>query len=226
MFTKRFAVAILVSVIGLPGCAINPAFDPAVVFNPNRPYPPQPAVSEKVRSELATKKMQEMPIFVSSHVDYHDGSNVLKLLAESEKNGRRPSFTRDLPKLENPPLGMITNSRQFLDYFKEQLKSAGFSRVETPCEECLIAIADYCDFKVGSTIHILARARVYYLGQEVLLPRDDRMVKWRPALIVNLGPPKKMETIKLIAVRAVEEMLQAWNANIATAGRDRISEVQ
>ena len=220
VMNAKIAVAVLVAVLGLIGCAAAP-----VVFDPNRPYPPQPTVSEKIRSELASKKMQEMPIFVSSRINYYDGSDALKIWTEVEKSGRKASFTNDFPKLEKPPAETVANSRDFLEYFKEQLKTAGFSKVETPCEECLITIADYSDFKVGSTIHILARVRVYYLGQEIVLPRDDRMIKWRKGLITL--PGSEMDVfIKLTATRAVDEMLQAWNANIATASRQRISAVQ
>ncbi|MDP2741268.1 MAG: hypothetical protein Q8O66_01090, partial [bacterium] len=198
----------------------------AVVFNPNRPYPPQPAVPEKIRSELVSKKMQEIPIFVSSHVNYYDGSNVMELIGEVEKSGRKPNFTRDLPRNWNPSAETMANSRSFLEYFKEQLRVAGFSRVEIPCEKCLAVIIDYSDVKVDSWMHFLARARVYYNSQEVILARDDWMMKWRPAIIINLsGGPGMVGTINKAAVRAVEDMLQTWNANIATAPR-QISAVQ
>ncbi|GEM_PF-4319339 len=220
MFTKNFAVAVLVAVLGLTGCGAV-----TVIGDPNRPFPPQPAVSENVRNELATRKMQEIPVFVSSRIFYYDGSNAMKIMAEIEKGGEKASFTRNFPRLDNPSLKTVTNSRNLLAAFKNHLKEEGFSVTEIPCEVCLTVITDYTEFWEKSVIFFAARARVYYRGDEILISRDDRMSSWRKGLITLPGSELDNFFKKAVTV-VVGEMLQSWNANIATVRPDRISAIQ
>jgi len=222
---QKIAVAVLVAafVFMNGGCATT--------GDPNRPYPPQPEVKDGIKIKLASIKLQETPVYVSSRVFHYDTSNLpeakVKLLTKGE---RRNLSMQDLPVVLDPPAKEGARSARIVKAFNAYLDGAGFRRVEVPCQECLIVIIDYGEkyienkvflVPIGSgTTYLFTRVRLYFLGEEVIVAREDWALWWKD---VQAEPSDNL--IALAAKQMGDEMSQAWNWRVAL-WQQRLSAVQ
>ena len=88
---RIIAVAVLLSVAILSGCATVQKADP------NRPIPPQPAVSTKIKAELAAKPLKSFPIVIGNFV-YYDINRLIGQLGKSIHGERIDDFAKVFPK--------------------------------------------------------------------------------------------------------------------------------
>lgn len=204
---------LLIAVLGLWGCETLKSFDPS------RPFPEQPIVSEKIRTKLATKGLNEFTIYVSQAVRYYDTTDALEVAKKAEeKTGKGANFTKDLPVLTNPPKKMISNALQFVRKFQKRIDGMGLKRVDAPCEECLIFLPQYAEFhRNRSTILMFASMRIFYLGEEVALARDNWFIGWRKGLITFPGSDFD-DAVDVFADRALDETIQVLS-RITLAGQ-------
>ncbi|MDP3948682.1 MAG: hypothetical protein Q8Q17_01895 [bacterium] len=222
--TLKFAVAVLVAIAVLSGCGtlggdfikIGDEFVRYVGdrLNPNRPLPPQPQISAEVRKELATKTVQQIPVFIGS-VDYYDGK---KLIDKMSKKEQELNFTLEFPKLNNPSVEVAASANSFMQVFKTYLQDSGFKVVAQPCDACLRLDIDFAIAIVNAdslrpVTAILVRTRAYYGNIEVLKTRDDIPAVVRKPIARSEEAAANMAKA-LAATLATEELIQAWTIAI------------
>lgn len=213
MFAKSVVVVMLTVLILLSGCETLKPFDP------NSPFPEQPVVSEKIRVELLAKNLNEFTIYVSQAVRYYDTANAVEIAKKvEEKTGKGANFTKDLPVLVNPPKKTVSNALNFVKKFQKRIDGMGLKRIETPCEKCLIFLPQYAEFhRNSSTILMFASMRIFYLGEEVALARDNWFIGWRKGLITLPGNGLD-DALDIFTDRALKETVQILS-RITLAGQ-------
>lgn len=228
LFQKAVALIALLAVMVLSGCAGTivvpspdlPEFSTLLSkiyekekksLDDKRPFPPQPAMPLKTKTELAAKESpSQIPVTIGD-LAYYDMAKAVKA-----RKGVY-NFTRDFPRMNNPSDQTVKTAFLFLKMLHKQLQDEGFKVVDGDCESCLRLDVDFASAIMNSdgpglVTVIYARVRVSYRGQEVLKARDDRI-----ASMTQINDPSKYTMYmltSLAAVGAIDELKQAWQAAI------------
>lgn len=233
----KVAVATLVAAsVLLGGCATPP--------DPDRPFLEQPSVTADVQRELASKKIQEIPVYVSSRVIYYDASKYMELAWKVKKETKtleeklKFSWVKEFPTILDPPVNssLVSNAAKVVAAANAVVKGRGFGVIDIPCQECLIVLFDYAEYwkiepvpiplfqKEQRTFFWFVRVRLYYKGQEVAIGHSDTF----NALIEGLIPLPGINldnTLKRGSGIAINDVFRALNLNIAS-WRQRLSAIQ
>ncbi|MDP3948683.1 MAG: hypothetical protein Q8Q17_01900 [bacterium] len=190
---RKFAVAVLAAVL-LSGSSCA-TFGP----KPSSTEEQVPEEIKKIRVMLAQNTQDYQWFVEEDKIDYYATDKFLEIAGEAKRNNKEVNFTRQFPRLSNPPASTVAIAKMVAKDFKKDLDGNGLRVANTPCDSCLSVKLDFAHYE-GEVMKILlvipvwqkstvlmVRARIFYKGKLVFETSDTKATEALKGLVESMA---------------------------------------